>query len=379
MTRLINPGKRLPDPKGEPDFYDISRRYPLPEDSSYGAQNDSGHGQRMPTSPIHEASAQDHHNPSAQWGYPDAKRQRQDRQYAPPVQPADFAPYGLHPGFEYGYGYGQYHYPTYPPYPHPCNYPPGPFGEHFGHPYFQNPYMSPGRPHSHAIAQQQWPHHHSQYANVASETGPSRREDFDVEHEHQLNPSCVNKTAESAQKRHTPSGQSGEPTDVREKPPRSYNKQNLPPVIHRGSSTSEKPVSFDHAGHGRFQSSRVTTQYVFPSYGASPLTSPEISYQYPPSEAGAFNSATGYASKSSYENQEEQSEKPIELDERKPAANRSPVAERRAPTAQDTSMTPVRNNQRLEWTESFSDHVCNYLLEDNDGVQRPTKNEEEHE
>jgi hypothetical protein len=31
MTRLCNPGKRLPDKSGEPDFYEISRKYPLPE------------------------------------------------------------------------------------------------------------------------------------------------------------------------------------------------------------------------------------------------------------------------------------------------------------------------------------------------------------
>lgn len=31
MTRLCNPGKRLPDKNGEPDFYEISRKYPLPE------------------------------------------------------------------------------------------------------------------------------------------------------------------------------------------------------------------------------------------------------------------------------------------------------------------------------------------------------------
>ena len=30
MQRLINPGKRLPDKAGEPDFYEISRQYPLP-------------------------------------------------------------------------------------------------------------------------------------------------------------------------------------------------------------------------------------------------------------------------------------------------------------------------------------------------------------
>jgi hypothetical protein len=36
MTRLCNPGKRLPDKNGEPDFYEISRKYPLPELPSVG-------------------------------------------------------------------------------------------------------------------------------------------------------------------------------------------------------------------------------------------------------------------------------------------------------------------------------------------------------
>jgi hypothetical protein len=31
MQRLCNPGKRLPDKSGEPNFYEISKKYPLPE------------------------------------------------------------------------------------------------------------------------------------------------------------------------------------------------------------------------------------------------------------------------------------------------------------------------------------------------------------
>ncbi|KAL7528819.1 hypothetical protein ACHAXR_002657 [Thalassiosira sp. AJA248-18] len=34
MVRLVNPGKRLPNPDGEPNFYDISAKSPLPEPSS---------------------------------------------------------------------------------------------------------------------------------------------------------------------------------------------------------------------------------------------------------------------------------------------------------------------------------------------------------
>lgn len=369
MTRLINPGKRLPDPKGEPDFYDISRRFPLPEDSNYVAQNHSDHEQRMLSPPIREVPSRGppEHNPAAPWGYPsDAKRQRLDRQSIPTAQPAGFAPYGHHPGFDYGYG--QYHYP---PYPHPYNFPPGPFGQHFGHPYFQNPHVpSEHLPaNSHHLAQQQWSQYHSQYANDVSGTGPSRREGLDVEQKHQFNP--------SAHRHHAPSEQLEESANADKKPQRSYDKQNRPPVIHRGSATSEKDPSFDDTGPGHPRSSKMTTQYVFPSYGASPLKSPEISYRPTPSEAGDFDSATDYKGYSSYTTQEKQPDKPVELDERKPAAKRSPVVEKRVPTDPVLSFTPMRNNQRLEWTESFSDDVCNYLLEDNDGVQRFTKNEED--
>jgi len=31
MERLVNPGKRLPDKSGEPDFYEISKSFPLPD------------------------------------------------------------------------------------------------------------------------------------------------------------------------------------------------------------------------------------------------------------------------------------------------------------------------------------------------------------
>eukprot|EP00804_Cyclotella_cryptica_P003757 CCRYP_008927-RA/>CCRYP_008927-RA protein AED:0.03 eAED:0.03 QI:184/1/1/1/1/1/2/375/554 len=34
MKRLVNPGRRLPDPKGEPDFYEIAKQYPLPPDQN---------------------------------------------------------------------------------------------------------------------------------------------------------------------------------------------------------------------------------------------------------------------------------------------------------------------------------------------------------
>lgn len=53
MQRLVNPGKRLPDKAGEPDFYEISRKYPLPAAPSNASQEQDAavglsphHGQR---------------------------------------------------------------------------------------------------------------------------------------------------------------------------------------------------------------------------------------------------------------------------------------------------------------------------------------------
>ena len=50
MQRLCNPGKRLPDKSGEPNFYEISKKYPLPElppappsDTTSKLQSDNAH------------------------------------------------------------------------------------------------------------------------------------------------------------------------------------------------------------------------------------------------------------------------------------------------------------------------------------------------
>ncbi|EJK58237.1 hypothetical protein THAOC_21658 [Thalassiosira oceanica] len=41
MKRLVNPGKRLPDPEGEPDFYAIAKKYPLPDPPRTGRRRTS--------------------------------------------------------------------------------------------------------------------------------------------------------------------------------------------------------------------------------------------------------------------------------------------------------------------------------------------------
>lgn len=65
MTRLCNPGKRLPDKSGEPDFYEISKKYPLPELPIIGIRPeqsdvDSLHAIRSPSAAVAAAAAHPH-------------------------------------------------------------------------------------------------------------------------------------------------------------------------------------------------------------------------------------------------------------------------------------------------------------------------------
>ena len=116
MQRLVNPGKRLPDKAGEPDFYEISRKYPLPA---------------APTSALHEEL------PTAM--SPHAQRPSQQSRFTfQPNQPGGY-PYGYYPGpypqmpspaSSYA---GQQPYPSQPPqqgyWPNqmpPTLYPPNP-------------------------------------------------------------------------------------------------------------------------------------------------------------------------------------------------------------------------------------------------------------
>lgn len=51
MQRLVNPGKRLPDKAGEPDFYEISRKYPLPAAPASTSQEDAAAAAMSPHHP----------------------------------------------------------------------------------------------------------------------------------------------------------------------------------------------------------------------------------------------------------------------------------------------------------------------------------------
>mmetsp|Transcript_13368 Transcript_13368/g.28921 ORF Transcript_13368/g.28921 Transcript_13368/m.28921 type:complete len:475 (-) Transcript_13368:373-1797(-) len=99
MQRLVNPGKRLPDKAGEPDFYEISRKYPLP-----AAPSNTSQEQDIPS------ALSPHH----------AQRTTQPSRYSFPPSQAGGYPYGYYPAGPYpqlpspASSYGQ-PYPPQPP------------------------------------------------------------------------------------------------------------------------------------------------------------------------------------------------------------------------------------------------------------------------
>jgi hypothetical protein len=124
MQRLCNPGKRLPDKSGEPNFYEISKKYPLPQlppalsiDPTSNLQNDVSHAMRSPHAGQPEAQQfmfpPPHMNSAYNmYGYPQpthfpampspAADPKQPRQYLP----GQVAPFQFHPN-----PYGFYPYP----------------------------------------------------------------------------------------------------------------------------------------------------------------------------------------------------------------------------------------------------------------------------
>ena len=185
MTRLNKPGKRIPDPEGEPNFYRIAELYPLPPnpdddvaESSPDHQNSvsenaesfenqkasSKHTESLVETPslqtkegciFHETDrSPDQETPSAL--YPHAptlhpfhsdqhlsKRQRNERHSYPPH--GYYNPHVHQPQYLYGQS---------PPYP----YHPSPY-VHATHPHFHNPYTSPERHYQHSDYQT----HHQGY------------------------------------------------------------------------------------------------------------------------------------------------------------------------------------------------------------------------
>ncbi|KAL3794218.1 hypothetical protein ACHAWO_006462 [Cyclotella atomus] len=121
ITRVTTPGKKLPNPNGEPDFYDICMRFPLPHNpGSDGHQNN--------------ASAYVAHAPPPS-DCRDTKRQCQAQlsdeiSHTSPTEYVSHVYSSAPPAHEHGYygnlypnihgqGYWKYpHYPPSPPYPH---------------------------------------------------------------------------------------------------------------------------------------------------------------------------------------------------------------------------------------------------------------------
>eukprot|EP00578_Thalassiosira_sp_NH16_P010785 CAMPEP_0181121038 /NCGR_PEP_ID=MMETSP1071-20121207/24510_1 /TAXON_ID=35127 /ORGANISM="Thalassiosira sp., Strain NH16" /LENGTH=481 /DNA_ID=CAMNT_0023205801 /DNA_START=231 /DNA_END=1676 /DNA_ORIENTATION=- len=95
MQRLVNPGKRLPDKAGEPDFYEISRKYPLPAAPTIATQEQN----------TAAAGLSPHH---ARGGVPG----QQGR-------------FSFQPGQAGGYPYGYYSAGPYPQLPSPASSYPG--------------------------------------------------------------------------------------------------------------------------------------------------------------------------------------------------------------------------------------------------------------
>lgn len=175
MQRLVNPGKRLPDKAGEPDFYEISRKYPLPPASTTTPDDMTG-GMSPHAGRPGQASRFNFqpNQPGYPYGYYPAPYPQlpspassayaaaavSSGQPFPPQQPqqgygswpAGQMPPNIYPPNPAAYGY--YPYPQmmmpqgYEQYPHPSMY-----GQYYpGTPNAYNP-ASPGRPKDEAEAE----------------------------------------------------------------------------------------------------------------------------------------------------------------------------------------------------------------------------------
>jgi hypothetical protein len=170
ITRLVNPGRRIPDPKGEPNFYEISRRYALPPDPRCEQDDsDDNAGEEQP-----RQHAERSYNPEQYANY----SAQEPVQHTPPPshkQRHSFPPNAMH-GYPPFYGYGHYppaQYPHYPP-PYPYQYPHGPYDPYSNH-HFPNPYSSPER-HQFANCNHPYYHHYpSEQVNMRSPHHQSSR------------------------------------------------------------------------------------------------------------------------------------------------------------------------------------------------------------
>lgn len=136
MQRLSNPGKRLPDKASEPNFYEISRKYPLPEltpmEPYHGGLQSSpmSNGHPPPPGMLHHPFAY----PPAQYGMMYGGGYHYDLTLPggmPPPSPASSAD---------GKGFQSQQQQQYWPGQYAPNYPPNPYG------YYPYPHMMMGPP-----------------------------------------------------------------------------------------------------------------------------------------------------------------------------------------------------------------------------------------
>jgi hypothetical protein len=402
IPRLVNPGKRIPDPTSEPNFAEIAKRFPLPPDP-LDELDESNHD-------ADEEVEASHHQPQAEMLYnqpeenPNYNVQEQP-QYAPPPnyenQQYSYPPNASH-GYPPGYGYGHpppLPYPMYPPYPYP--YPHGyPYGRH----HFHTPYTSQSHPSAHYNHNPQYyrqsPHYlhddaaaRQGYAQHSQGAGAERQDYEWSRREQQLQPPDLNQHVDTKSSHHQ--------------------SPNLRlPVIYSPASTPRHDA-YDHHGHGYSMSAFANQQY-YASHGAAAASYPSESmdrrtgYEYVTYARGLLPAESKRAQSTS--SQEELAEYPTELGEQKPPARnirsappatrmpdrehgsyhyetyserkpakvlkrqhssagpaeldeRKPAATATNSAAQATMMSPNREfHRRLEWSESFSNDVCDYLL-----------------
>jgi len=189
MQRLVNPGKRLPDKAGEPDFYEISRKYPLPQLPTSAPQDQDVIPTGMSPHAAQRAGQQSRFSfqPSQSGGYPYGYFQPgaypQMPGQMPGQLPSPASNYGQIPGQPYppqpqqaywpnqmqssqyppnpyAYGYNPYAQMMgapqgYEQYPHPSMYGQYPGGYPATPTAYNNPASSGGRPKVPAAAQAQ--------------------------------------------------------------------------------------------------------------------------------------------------------------------------------------------------------------------------------
>ena len=283
MTRLTKQGKRLPHPNGEPDFYDIARRFPLPEDSSSNIHRTNTEATAQTTLIQQNAAANNSSSPTGANEPPIdnpaprlnrlEKHEDRDRHSFPPDgnNRAFISGYGY--PLSYGYnGYAQPHYPhhhgmMYPPYPPPYNYP-SPYGYQFW--YHNNPYVSP-QMHVSAYGynnynqQQYHPQSHRHPYELQNNIGPEEQHaaragrEYQLHDNHSPNVALANETGQEYKWPDSPIEFGNVQTS-----PCPHNAHIQPSVNHQNSA------NMTNVATERDHSSRMTgRQYVFPSYGAS--------------------------------------------------------------------------------------------------------------